>query len=648
MGRTLSEKVADILGPAGRLATAWPDYEHRPGQLVMAEEVARALEDRDVALIEAGTGTGKTMAYLIPALLSGLKTVVSTGTKNLQEQIFHKDIPFIRKRLSANFEAAYLKGRENYLCLYHFKDFIRFPRLQTPREAPYIRPLEKWARETKTGDRAELASFPEEFLTWSDVNASGDRCLAAKCPDFKDCFLQKARRAAAKADLVIVNHHLFMADLAVRGEGFGEVIPEYEAAIFDEAHQLEDVATQHFGQAVSTWRLARFRREAAHALEKSKKLTKPLAKAMTALTIQTGVLSKNLFAQSEEFDLWTGDSEEMKQLRSVCEQMLANLDSVAARMEAIPAPDDDIETMARRAREIGQDLAGILDDGNSDCVRWGERRGSGLFLRSSPVVVASHLQRNLYEKGLPLIFTSATLTSQGDFRFFKDRMGILPEVDGRVVESPFDYATQTLLYVPRKLPFPQSPGYLEALAGEVEQLLKSSRGRAFVLFTSYRNLAYVAQKLAGRIPWTCLVQGEAPRSTLLERFRTDTHSVLLATQSFWQGVDVPGESLSAVIIDKLPFPRPNQPLVKARSERIEREGQNAFTAYMVPSAVIALKQGLGRLIRARTDRGVLAVLDGRLIGKTYGRLFLNSLPPSRLTGDQGEVQRFFRCGGGEG
>lgn len=645
----LSGAVEDILGPRGSLAAKWPGYENRPSQLEMALEVARAFANDDFALVEAGTGTGKTLAYLIPALLSGKKTIISTGTKNLQEQIFFKDIPFIRKTLDAPFRAAYLKGRENYLCLHHFKDFEKNPVFMAPQETVFWERIKKWAYETKTGDRSELSELPDEFITWSDLSASRDRCLGGKCPEYQDCFLNRARRNAAGADLVVVNHHLFMADLDVRGQGHGEVIPDYEAVVFDEAHQLEDIATQYFGAAVSSWRLSLIRRDIEKAFNSDKKMKSDLRKSLDALARRTDALTRNFLTKPGEYELWGDDDQEKDGLRDLGGKLAAGLNEIAVILEkeGKKSEDEILEGLAVRASTISKDFGFILDGSDRGFVFWAERRGRGLFLRASPIDITPFLQQSLYERGLSLTFTSATLTTEGSFEYFKDRMGLLPELEGLALESPYDFTKNTLLYIPRSLPFPASPQYGDALTSEIDRLLKMSRGRAFVLFTSYRNMNYVAEKLAGKAPWTCLVQGQAPRTVLLEKFRKDIHSVLMATYSFWQGVDVPGESLSAVIIDKMPFPRPDSPLIKARSQKIKDEGRDPFFHYMVPEAVITLKQGLGRLIRSEEDQGLMAVLDVRIIRKGYGKKFLKSMPPGRLTHELEDVGEFFQQGNEE-
>jgi ATP-dependent DNA helicase DinG len=636
------ERLRALLGPGGSLAQTWPGYERRPGQLAMAEKVLGAFCLEDVALVEAGTGTGKTLAYLLPALLCGRKTVVSTRTKNLQEQIFEKDIPFIQRWLGGGFKAAALKGRENYLCLRRFKTFLREPIFQTPGEAFYLEALTRWAETTTTGDRATLAELPEDFTTWSDLSASAEQCLGGKCPEHGECFLQRARRAAAAADLVVVNHHLFMADLAVRQSGHGEVIPDYEAAVFDEAHQVEEVATQYFGLAVSSWRLNELRRDVEAALRQAGGAGPELVQLLTWLRHQADALALRFFAEEGEFELWTDDGGSvMDELRAFGLRLSAQMGRLASLLEARAAKEEALEGLPERARAVGHDLDFILEGRDRSYVYYAERRKGGLFLRASPIAVGPLLQERLYRPGLPLVFTSATLATNGVFDHIKERLGLLPEIEGLVVPSPFDFERQSLLYVPGSMPPPQHADYPEALTQEIEALLALSRGRAFVLFTSYRNLRYVSERLLGRLPWPCLIQGEAPRSALLDRFRTQAGSVLFATQSFWEGVDVPGENLSAVIIDKLPFAPPDRPLIKARLERLREEGQDPFFAYQVPEAVISLKQGLGRLLRTQTDRGLLAVLDARLVNRGYGKMFLRSLPNSPLTRDKRRVAEFF-------
>ena len=634
--------VEDLLGPQGLLARHWKDYEARPGQVLMAGAVARAFDEDDVVLIEAGTGTGKTLAYLLPALLNGKKTIISTGTKNLQEQIFDKDIPFIRRYLGQGFKAACLKGRENYLCRYRAGLFFQAPSLIHQDEAVYVDALKAWAETTETGDRATLTDLPDDFQTWADLSASADRCLGGQCPDFADCFIQKARRTAAAADVVVVNHHLFMADLVVRAGGYGEVIPNYEAVIFDEAHQIEDVATQYFGLSVSSWRLHDLRRDIAQTLDRAGRADSAMEQGLIALGHQADALAFRFLTEEGHLEMRAEDNPVVDRLHQFGSEIVNVLDMLAARLEARAEGDQEIAALAERTRTVSHDLTFILEGMDRSFVYWAERRRGTLFLKASPIEIGPVLQNNLYRQGLTLVFTSATLTADQSFDHIRERLGLLPETEALVVDSPFDYERQTLLYVPAKLPMPQSSGFQAAIVSEIESLLILTRGRAFALFTSYANLHYVASRLADRLPWPVLVQGDAPRSALLDRFRQDTTSVLFATQSFWEGVDVPGESLSAVIIDKLPFAPPDQPILKARLEKLKQDGLDPFMSYQVPEAVISLKQGLGRLIRSQNDRGLLAVLDTRLVNRGYGKIFLRSLPGSPLTRDRNRVDAFFK------
>ncbi len=454
----------------------------------MAEKVASAFENDDMVLIEAGTGTGKTLAYLVPTLLSGKKTIVSTGTKNLQEQIFEKDIPFIRRFLGRGFKAACLKGRENYLCLYRYKAFLQEPVFELPGETVYLKALEEWANSTKTGDRSELSELPEEFSTWPLLSASGDRCLGGKCPDFQDCFIQRARRVAAAADLVVVNHHLFMADLAIRESGFGEVIPNYEAVIFDETHQLEDVATQYFGMSVSSYRLHELRRDSDRVLRQARRMNPLLDRILASLKNQTDTLVQRFFTKDGEFELTDDNNRTTDGLNEFGFEISSSLDGLASALDAVRNENEEIEAIIRRARTLSRELSFILDSKDTSFVFWAVRKGGGLLLRASPLEVGPFLQEKLYFQGLTLVFTSATMTADRSFDYFKERLGLLPEIEGFIFDSPFDFAEQTLLYVPGRLPPPQSPDFLTGIVDEIEQLLKLSLGRALGLSTSYSNM----------------------------------------------------------------------------------------------------------------------------------------------------------------
>ncbi|MDR3038772.1 MAG: ATP-dependent DNA helicase, partial [Candidatus Adiutrix sp.] len=639
----MKEALQKLLGPDGPLARAWPDFEPRAGQLAMALEVGRAFQEDDFALVEAGTGTGKTLAYLLPALLSGKKTVVSTGLKNLQDQIFEKDLPFIREFFGDNFRAARLKGRANYLCLFFLKKTLARISFLPPAEADELRLVAARAPGAAGGDRAEFTFIPETSGLWPEISAPAERCLGQRCPEFGDCFLWRARRTAAAADLVLVNHHLFMADLAVRAGGFGEVLPDWEAAVFDEAHLLEEAATGYFGRSLNSGTLAALHRDLERALAgldpSAGAALKPLVDIFGR---RAEDLSLHFCREAREKELWAEGDPENGPLRDF---LLNYHHEALALTEGLKASARDSEppgALRQRLAEAAADLLFLGEAADRQFVYQAERQGRRLTLSALPVRVSRQLADGLLNTGRTLVFTSATLSAGGDFSYFKDRLGLWPELTGLAVESPFDYRGRTLAYIPAHLPAPDEAGFPEAVAAEVEKILALSRGRALVLFTSHRNMDYVAGRLRGRLPWPLLVQGQMGRSAILAEFARRTASVLLATHSFWQGVDVPGESLSAVIIEKLPFPRPDRPLVKARAQLLTEEGRRPFWDYFIPEAALTLKQGLGRLMRRRRDQGLLAVLDTRLRKKNYGKKLLQALPPAPLTSDLGEVAEFFK------
>ncbi len=631
------------LGPDGPLARAFPGYESRPGQLAMALAVARAFEEDDFCLVEAGTGTGKTLAYLLPALISGKKTVVSTGLKNLQDQIFEKDLPFIREFFGDNFRAARLKGRENYLCRFFLKKALAQGALFEDDDLAVLREVERWAPETRHGDRSEFPFVPETGPLWGEVSAPADRCLGQRCPDFVDCYLWRARREAAAADLVLVNHHLFMADLAVRAGGFGEVLPDWEAAVFDEAHLLEEAATSYFGRTLSSLALSGLRRDLERTLTSLNLTTGariiPLAEVFGR---QAEALGARFYRRPGEWELWGEGDPESGPLRDYLLNLHHDALALAESLKAPAKENDDLAPVLSRVQETASTALFLAEASDREYVYQVERQARRLTLSALPIKVSRQLSQGLFSTGLTLVFTSATLSSGGDFSFFKDRLGLWPEVQGLAIDSPFDYQNRTLAYIPRTLPQPSEPAFPEAVAAEVETLINLTRGRALVLFTSHRSLEFVAARLRGRVQWPILVQGEMGRAAILEEFKRRISSVLLATHSFWQGVDVPGESLSAVIVEKLPFPRPDRPLGRARSRLMEEDGRDPFMEYYIPEAALTLKQGLGRLMRRAGDRGLLAVLDVRLLKKGYGKKLLKTLPPSRLTSDLAEVAAFFQ------
>ena len=648
--------MEEIFGPEGLIAQAHPEYEHRPGQMDMARAVLRAFEEKRHLIVEAGTGTGKTLAYLVPAVASALagrgRVIVSTGTKNLQEQLMEKDIPFLQGILPRRFTATYMKGRSNYLCLNRLARAEGSPILEGLEEVDYFEEVCDWSRVTTIGDRAELANLPESLSFWRHIDARPDTCLGQKCADFDPCFITRMRDRAREADIVVVNHHLFFADLALRNGNYGSVLPDYTAVILDEAHLIEDVAAEYFGSQVSNYQIDDLIRDLGmlkiEELETDREVTRSAAR-----------LSQ--FAENFWMGFRDGRGEEGRRLivpgtfarrnydgeyeHTPLGELYMVLDGAITRLEttldAITDKSPEIESLVRRLRQIRFDLNFIVTGSDKKFVYWVERRNRGIFLRASPIDVAGLLQDKLFDEVSTVILTSATLSSDGNFAFIRDRLG-LDTADDLIASSSFDYQNQAVLYLPSKMPDPRSSEWANAAADEVIRILNATEGRAFVLSTSLAGMQSLFENVWAEIDYPCLVQGSAAKSQLLKRFRETPNAVLFATSSFWQGVDVRGEQLSCVIIDKLPFAVPTDPIVAARQRYIEDMGGSSFHEYSVPQAIIALKQGLGRLIRSTTDRGVLAVLDPRLRTKAYGQTFLRSLPQCRVTSEIRDLAAIFQ------
>jgi ATP-dependent DNA helicase DinG len=649
---SLIDAVHAVFAPDGALAQAAGDeglFEVRPAQREMAAAVAQTLAEGGTLLVEAGTGTGKTLAYLVPAILSRKRVLVSTGTKNLQEQIFFKDLPALRAALGVPFTATYMKGRANYLCLHRFDTFRERPLFKNIDERVYLRVVEEWAAGTTTGDRAELSAVPEELSFWGDISATTEQCIGNECPRFQDCFVTKMRQAAAESDVVIVNHHLLCADAAIRQSTYGEVIPECHYAIVDEAHQLEDVATQYFGYAVSNYRLEELVRDSSRVVGGGVAFDATTARQLLDDIARLQDASRNFFSEVEFTKRQRGVAGEERGLltRQLAEQiadagagLLDALQSLEATIRLARDIPEDLTSIARRASEIRDELARLLRADDPEFVFFVELRGRGVFLRAAPIDVSSVVRELLLDRMHATVLTSATLAVEGSFEYVRARLGAR-NARGLLLPSEFDFESQAVLYLPRRMPDPRSSDFVAAAAEQVIELLRCSRGRAFVLFTSYAAMREVRARIEGRIEFPLLVQGNAPRSALLQQFRETPNAVLLATSSFWQGVDVAGDALSCVIIDKLPFASPGDPITAARIEAVNVSGGNAFADYQVPLAILALKQGLGRLIRTRRDRGVLAVLDPRLRTMAYGARFLASLPPAPVTHRVADVERFF-------
>jgi ATP-dependent DNA helicase DinG len=674
-GLGLRGVVAAAFSPEGALAPVWPGFEPREGQRLMAQAVADMLETGGTILAEAGTGTGKTLAYLVPTILSGQRVLISTGTKNLQEQIYFKDLPAIASALGVRFTATLMKGRSNYLCLHRLQnvaDAQEAPALfdrggrDNAERAVFLPVITEWAASTTTGDRAELRDLPEDLPLWGQVSADAETCLGAECPRFNDCFVTQMRQRAAESDVVIVNHHLLCADAAVRHGSFGEVIPSCPTLVVDEAHQLEDVATNYFGVTFSNYRVEELVRDgdrvvtAAHAARRrnedgqwSLSQIEDVARALS----RAAEHSRRFFDDIGVARSLNGVSAEAR-IRYTAATMAEPLESglaLAGALEGVEAalalaqqatntPDPELsaqaETLVRRAGELHNDLRVLLRGDDPDLVYALETRGRGVFLRASPVDVSRLVREAVFDRFRTVVLTSATLAVDGSFDYVKGRLGIRASDELRV-PSEFDYERQALIYLPRRMPAPKSAAFADAVARETIEILRRSKGRAFVLFTSYAMMRSVQPAIDDALEFPVLVQGQAPRSALVERFRTTPNAVLLATSSFWQGVDVVGEALSCVVIDKLPFAVPSDPITSARIDAINARGGDAFGDYQVPLAILALQQGLGRLIRHRQDRGVLAVLDPRIRTTGYGRRFLAAFPPAPVTQDLDAVARFF-------
>jgi ATP-dependent DNA helicase DinG len=652
----LSAAVARAFAPGGALARAMPEFEPRPAQFEMAGAVSGIFAEGGTLLAEAGTGTGKTLAYLVPAILSRQRVLVSTGTKNLQEQIFFKDLPVLRESLAVPFTATYMKGRGNYLCLHRFEALrdsvasgVGFEFSRAAGNAFHVQAIDEWSRHTETGDRAEIEDLPEDLPFWNDIAATTENCIGAECPRYQDCFVVRMRQRAAESDVVIVNHHLLCADAAVRQSEFGEVIPSCRFAVVDEAHQLEDVATQYFGLSVSNYRLDDFARDIRRVLGTDKP-DRGDDLAQDADRIASAARDFFAAAQMLRHELPGSRANADSRVRMRGAQMTRLADEGAAltsSLEALEAdvalgrdPSEDVLSLGRRAAEIRGEVRFLLRADDPGFVYYLEIRGRGVFLRAAPIDVSSIVQKMLFDRLHGAVLTSATMTVDGSFEYVRGRLGLKRAREIRL-DSEFDYRRQSVLYLPRNMPDPRSPEFGSAAAGEVIEILRRTRGRAFVLFTSYANLREVHRLLSEELEYPIFVQGSAPRSALLRDFKGTPNAVLLATSSFWQGVDVVGDALSCVIIDKLPFASPGDPITAARIEAIGARGGSAFGEYQVPLAILALKQGLGRLLRHRQDRGVLAILDPRLESMGYGRRILASLPPAPLTHRLLDVARFF-------
>jgi len=637
---------------AGLLSRTHPAYEFRRGQLQMAQAVERAIEERRHLIVEAGTGTGKTLAYLMPVIRSGKRVIISTGTKNLQEQLFHKDVPFLEQALypeaDRKLSVCYMKGRNNYLCKKKLYDLTGQPVLSGLDEIEQYRAITAWEETTQSGDRAELATLPEMSALWHKLDARADACLGQKCSSWDKCFITEMRRRAAESDIIIVNHHLFFADLGIKQQAEGAldagILPDAGIVIFDEAHELEDVAGSYFGVSVSAARLEELCRDVEGSLQRNRMYTAQLSGAIKSLRDRSGFFFSLLpegegrFAFENRREFLEENGDEFLGLR----QSLVRL---GAEIENIPSKPEEAFAFARRAQELQVQLGFVMESEDKNTVFWIERRRTGrdkmnVSLQATPIDVGPILGECLWSKLETFVLTSATLAVGGGFEYIRGRLGV-EHAREEVLPSHFDYQSQALFYVPPDLPDPRTPQFISKAAERIRQLLEITRGRAFVLFTSYAQMRDIYHRLLGEVEFPMLLQGSAPKNALLEEFRLTPNCVLFATSSFWQGVDVQGDQLTCVIIDRLPFAVPSDPVVAARVRAIDADGGNAFFQYQVPAAVITLKQGFGRLIRSLHDRGLLVLLDNRILKKQYGRVFVESLPNYRRTTDMQVVEQWF-------
>ena len=637
----------------------------------MAQAVEQALAEKRHLIVEAGTGTGKTLAYLMPAIRSGKRVIISTGTKNLQEQLFYKDVPFLERALANGLPASgsrlsvcYMKGRNNYLCRKKLYELTDQPVLSGLQEIEQYRAIAAWEKTTGTGDRAELAELPEASLLWHKLDARADACIGQKCSEWERCFITEMRRKAMESDIIIVNHHLFFADLAIKLQADGApdagVLPEAAAVVFDEAHELESVAGSYFGISVSNLRMEELARDVESSMQHHRMLSASLSGALGSLRERSQFFFALLppgdgrFAFDTRREFLEENGDEFVALNQA-------LTRLAGELEGLPQKPEEVFNFVRRAQEIQVQLGFALESEDRNTVFWIERRGGGrfgsrdggnkvaetssrgrqnVFLQATPIDVGPILRECLWSKLDCAVLASATLAVGGGFEYIRQRLG-LEHARESVLPSHFDYESQALLYVPPDLPDPRTPQFTARASERIRKLLEITRGRAFVLFTSYAQMNDIHQRLLGEVEFPLLRQGDAPKSALLEEFRLTPNAVLLATSSFWQGVDVQGEQLSCVIIDRLPFAVPSDPVVAARVKAIDADGGNAFFQYQVPAAVITLKQGFGRLIRSLHDRGLLVLLDNRILKKQYGRVFIESLPNYKKTTEISVVEKFF-------
>jgi ATP-dependent DNA helicase DinG len=628
---------ADILSADGPLAELIPDYAVRAQQIEMSEAIASAIAHQESLICEAGTGTGKTFAYLVPAILSGMKIIISTGTRHLQDQLFQRDLKIIQQATGRAIHTSLLKGRSNYLCL-HRLDLVEVDTAgMNAVNISHLFGIRAWSQQTVSGDLAELTNLPEDASVRKFVTSTTDNCLGQECSHYSDCFVFRARREASEADLTVVNHHLLLADLSLRDQGYGELLPIADVIIFDEAHQLPDLASEFFSQTLSSHQFNDWVRDSKQAYYTEAADMPDFPGVLDK--VDTAVRQLRLILGAQEGRIAWYHIRETAGVREAMTRLLERCYEAHQLLEGFANRGKDLDSCFKRCATLIDGLDSYLESHSEDHVQWLELRGNGFLLHQTPLDIADTFQSRMAGYDCLCIYTSATLTVKGSFNHFAAQLG-LNELRQQSWESPFDFRQQALLYLPAGMPDPRAEGYTDKVLEAALPVLQLTRGRAFMLFTSHRALQIAAATIRSRIDFPVFVQGDAPKTELLETFRHTPHAVLLGTQSFWEGVDVKGQALSCVIIDKLPFATPDDPVLQARMKKLEEQGRNPFMDYQLPEAVITLKQGVGRLIRDTHDYGILMICDPRLTAKSYGRIFLKSLPPMKQTGNLSEVEAF--------
>ena len=627
----------EVLSAAGPFASEVPGFSPRVAQQQMAESVSEVLEHGGTLVAESGTGTGKTFAYLVPVLLDKKRTIISTGTKHLQDQIFHRDIPTVASILNRKVNAVMLKGRSNYLCRHRLRQGMSQSDIVGKRSEFSFDVISRWAAKTETGDISEVNGVSEQAPVWKEVTSTSENCLGGKCPEYKKCFVVQARQQAMEAEVVVVNHHLFFSDLTLKDDGFGELLPHYDAVVFDEAHGLSDIASNFFGFTVSSFQLRELCQDILRA-EQEEKSAVDFRGQIPKLTLVLDQLQTGLAAftdKSVEFDSVNNFA-----FHKAMEQLQIEFDNLLQQLEMASSVGEGLDRCYERATLIRQRLDEWLRGGDQNLVRWLSVANRNFRLHGTPLSISSRFSQLMGRAG-SWIFTSATLAVEQDFTAFCDQLGLQSDVC-RQWQSPYNFAENSLLFLPQGMPEPRDKSYVARMVDVILEVTEASKGRAFCLFTSYMMMNQVYQQIKPDFNWPLFLQGEASRSELMDKFGRTDNAVLFGTSSFWEGVDIKGEALSCVIIDKLPFAAPNDPVLKSRLEQCEEQGGNPFMEIQIPAAVIALKQGTGRLIRSETDRGLLVLCDPRITGKRCGDIFINSLPPMPRTRQLVDVQRFFR------